>query len=51
MIESWSLAGGKAPVTRVENDISSHFIISQQFFKLETPVSLGTDEKIIKEEP
>lgn len=38
--ESWSLALGKAPVTKVEKDFSSHLRISQQFFRLETPESL-----------
>jgi hypothetical protein len=33
------LAGGKAPVTRVEKVFSSHFKISQQFFRLDTPES------------
>jgi hypothetical protein len=33
------LAGGKAPVTTVLKLFSSHFRISQQFFRLDTPVS------------
>lgn len=37
---SWSLAQGKADVTRVKNVLFSHFKISQQFFKLETEESL-----------
>ena len=40
MTESWSLAGGKAPVTKVEKLFSSHFRISQQFFRDDTPGSL-----------
>ena len=39
MTLSWSLAGGKAPVTRVEKLFSSHLRISQQFLREDTPGS------------
>ena len=37
---SCALAGGKAPVTNVTNEIFSHFSISQQFLSALTELSL-----------